>query len=540
MFRRRGKSAMQKYVLNKRRLAMKLHEHYQDEKENEEVEEEVEEIPAKKSKPTPKPKAKPMTKINQTPKVKRSKKVPQTPEIHPSDEQTMEANLISMPDDCIREIFIHLDATDLCSLSTQCRRLRSLTEYELFRRFPNESAKIATFEQNGYWFHYPGADKFLVCFAQFRKLSINNSLKNVQAIENLYEFIRAKKQSRVDEIYFKGCRQIRPQHGKALAKIVEVTKSVTFNKTKITGEFYKSILCHFPAMENLVLQNSLQIVCDIDKKNHWLKEEYPHLKDFSWFLDDEIHISDEVKMFFDLNKNIEHFSLYTKKIETVEQCEQKGIKITHLYFRITHDVEQKLKYLKTICQKNESLQLHLMFQDECRSQLTSNMKLFNELKLYLRGLYLDGSPPTIKLAKVIAESIYLKNLQLRHCKFIDSFAGLPELENLYVSRGMVEPTCLQIKNMMFQFATRAPNLKNLFFRNSCLPFRDFGFDLFNIERSKLEGATKMTIHVRTKSKERIAELSNMQVNYDMFNIKITDPEEPELVNPLVTDWLYTH
>ncbi|XP_031622203.1 uncharacterized protein LOC116340109 [Contarinia nasturtii] len=545
-YRRRGKSAKQKYVENRRLFNRLLHEHYEND----------EEIPPKKPKLTPKPRAvrtpKPKDAESQTPKAKRSKKVltpkieGKTPKVKRSkkvltpniEEQTPKANFMDMNNDCIREIMVYLDENDLCSLSTQCQRLRNLTKCELFRRFPNEPAKIERFEENGYWFRYPGVDKFIVCFAQFNKLSIGNAVSNVQSIENLYEYLQAKEHSRIDEIHFEGCRNIRPTHGRAMAKMVEQTKSVTFNRLKITGEFYKSMLCHFPSMENLVLRNSFDMVCEEGAHSNWLKEIYPNLKNFSWFVDEEIEVTDELKLFFEQNKTIKHFSLYTRRIETLKQLEAADIKITHLYFRITHNVEQKLLYFQTMCDNYQSLQLHLMFEDRCRSELTSHIKLFSTLKTNLRGLYLDGLPPSVKLAELIAGCVDLRDLQVRHCKVIDQFADLPMLENVYVSRGMVEGTQESIYNMIYQFATQAPNLKNLFFRNSCRLFESFNFRAINNKRSQLEGATEMTFHVRTKSKDRINELSNMQVHYDMLNIKITDRES--LPNPLTTDWLYTH
>lgn len=442
-----------------------------------------------------------------------------------------------MDDDCIHEILSYLDEDSLCSLGTQCRHLRNLTGFELFRRFPQQAARIKRFEQNGYWYRYPNDyDKFIVCYAKFRKLSIRNFLKSAKEIKDLQLYMQAMEQSRVDEIHFERCRHIRPAQGKALAKTIEATKSVTFNGCKMIGEFYTTILCHFPSMENLILRSSLEMVCEEKVKNKWLTEIYPNLKSFSWFIDDEIPVTDELKLFFKQNKTIKHFSLHTRRIETLEQL--KGIKITHLYFRVTHDVENKLNYLKEMCRNDESLRLHLMFADECRSQLTSHLKLFGELKTNLRGLYLDGLPPSKRLAIEIEQCIHLKDLQVRHCKFIEQFVTLPKLENVYVSRGMVDGTYRDIYDMIYRFATQAPKLKNLFFRNSCREFSSFRFDQINTVRSQLPGANKMTFHVRTKSKPRIAELARIRVHYDMLNLKITDVES--LANPLPTDWLYKH
>lgn len=547
MYFRRQKSAKQKYVENKRRFANLLNEHYENE----------DEIPAKMAKPMPKPKAvrKPKaTKTDQQPNVvKRSKKKPPTPVSasesendndknesmeFESAEQTLKTNFLTMNDDCIREILAYLNATDLCALSTQCRRLQQLTKDELDCRFPNISERIASFENDGYWFHFPVADEFIICFAQIRKLSIGNALSNAQTIENLKAFIRAKENSIVDEMHFEGCRNIRPSHGKAFSELFYKTKSVTFNRCKIIGEFHDTILDYFPLMENLVLWNSLEMTCNDDNQNNWLKFEYPNLKSFSWFLNEEITISNEMKLFFTQNKTIKHFSLFTQHIATLEKCTEAGIKITHLYYRITHDVKMILEYLKKMCRKEKSLRLHLLFEDECRTELTSNLKLFSELKNNLRGLYLGGVDVTVKLAEAIEKSIQLKNLQIRHSKHIEHFATLPKLENVYMSRGIVSATYSAIRNTMFQFATRAPKLKNLFFRNSCTPFLSFDFNRFNAERAKLLGATRMTFHVRTKSKERITEISQMQLYYDMFNIKIVDLED--LTHPLVNDWLYAH
>lgn len=538
---RRRKSAKQNYVENQRRFAALLNEHYENE----------DDVPAKKPKPTPKPKA---TKTDQNPKPKRSKKKAPTQEPENSeseidsenesmelepDDQTLETNFMDMKDDCIREILLYLNETELCALSTQCRRLQELAKDELDRRFTNISEKIVASENNGYWFQFPGADDFIVCFAQFKKLSIRNVLSNAQSIENLKAFIKVKEKSVVEEVHFESCRQIRPSHGKALAELFDKTKCVTFNRCKIMGEFHNVILGYFPSMENLVLWNSLEMTCDENDESNWLKFEYPNLKHFSWFLDEEIIISNEMKMFFAQNKTIKHFSLLTRRIETLDQCAVADIKITHLYYRITHDVQTILEYLKKLCRKEKSLHLHLLFADECRSELTASLKLFGELKNNLRGLYLGGLEPSKILAEAIGQSIQLKNLQVQHCKNVEYFAALPKLETVYMSRGIVGATSDRIRSTMFQFVTRAPKLKNLFFRNSCTPFREFNFGKYNAERAKLRGATKMTFHVRTKSKQRIKELSRMQSTFDMFNIKQIDLED--LANhPLASDWLYTH
>lgn len=543
---RRQNIAKQNYAENKRRSAELLNEHAESE----------DEVPAKKLKPSPKPKAvrkSKATKTEQQPKVKCSKKIPPTPEpeseceidsenesmeLESEEETTLETHFILMNDDCIRQILAYLNAADLCALSTQCRRLQELTKDELDRRFPNKSEQIESFEQNGYWFRFLGADAFIVCFAQFRKLSINNALSNQLSIENLKAFTKAKEASVVEDIHFEGCRKIRPSHGKALAELFDNTKSVTFSRCKIVGEFHDVILKHFPSMENLVLWNSLEMTCENNEKTNWLKVKYPNLKSFSWFLDEEITISDDMKRFFKQNKTIKHFSLFAWRIETLKACAEAGIKITHLYYRITQDVPTILDYLKQMCRKEKSLRLHLLFDDGCRPELTASLKMFGELKANLRGLYLGGVEPSKKLAETIGQCIQLKHLQVQHCKQVESFAALPKLENVYMSRGIVSHTTHRIRDTMFQIATRAPKLKNLFFRNSCTPFREFNFNKYNAERAKLPGATRMTFHVRTKAKERIAELSKMQLYYDMFNIKITDLED--LANPLTTNWLYGH
>lgn len=531
---RRQESAKQKYVENMRRSAIMLNEHYENE----------DEISVKK----PKRKA---TKTDQQPKVKRSKKMPLTPESESKsendsehelmkrapEEQTLETNFMDMNDDCIHEILAYLKSKDLCALSTQCRRLQDLAKGELDRHFPNISEQIDSFEKNGYWFRFPDANEFIVCFAQFRKLSISNALSNAQSIANLKEFIKAKEKSVVKKIHFESCRNIRPSHGKALAELIDKTKSITFKRCQIMGEFHDAILSYFPSMENLVLWNSLEMTCEEDDETNWLKFEYPNLKSFSWFLHEEISISDEMKMFFKQNKSIKHFSLFTERIETLEKCAVAGIKITHLYYQITHNVETILEYLEKLCHKEKSLRFHLLFEDECRTELTASLKSFRELKNNLQGLYFGGLEPSLKLAKAIGQCIQLKNLQVQHCKHVGHFAALPKLENVYMSRGIVRGTSHQILNTMFHFATRAPKLKNLFFRNSCTPFREFNFDKYNAERAKLPGATRMTFHVRTKAKERINELSRIPL-YDMFNFKRIDRED--LANPLVNDWLYAH
>ncbi|KAJ6634349.1 hypothetical protein Bhyg_17768, partial [Pseudolycoriella hygida] len=454
----------------------------------------------------------PNTSTNAKPKVKRLKE--SATESNP-DGQPSKSNFMDMNDDCIREIITYLDAYDLCLLSTQCRRLRNLTQFELFRRFPNETAKIKEFERNGYWFRYPGDNEFIVSFAQIKKLSISNEVSTAQAIEGLKEFFYAKEQSHVEEIHFEGCRSIRPAHGMALSKIVDETKSVTFNRCKILGEFYETILRYFTSMENLVLRQSLEMTCGKDEQINWLKQKYPNLKEFSWFFAEELPLNYvvELKMFFIQNPKIKHFSLYTKQIETLQRLEKADIRITQLYFRITRrgGVGQTLNYLKTMCRKDKSLRLHLIFEDNCRTELTSHLKLFVELNTNLRGLYLDKYPPAQSLTNAIAQCIHLKDLQVRHCKFIPQLiAALPKLENVYVARGMVGPTYQQILEMINQFTTQAPKLKNLFFRNSYLSFRDFNFNRLNQQRSQLPGATKMTFHVRVKSQQKIAELSNMQ------------------------------
>lgn len=452
---------------------------------------------------------------------------------NPPGEPASNATFMDMNDDCINEIFLYLDADDLCSLSTQCQRLQNLATETFMARFPAKVAQVHHFQENGHWLRYPGSDNHIVCFANFNKISIGNSVSNAKDIASLHHYLIAKEESRIDEIRFEGWRSLRPTYGKALADIVQNTKSVIFSRTKIFGEIHKAILCRFPAMEHLVLWNSVEMKCNDDDKDNWLMQEYPNLKRFSWFLKDEIGISDKMIQFFERNENIQHFSLYTNRIQTLERCFEAGIDVTHLYIRITRSVEYILEYLKTNC---GSMRLHLLFEDGCRSELTSNLRHLAAVKNNLDGLYFGALQPSQSLATAIGECVHLKHLQIKHSNGVDAFASLPNLENLYVARGVVDASFNAIWNTMFAIATQAPKLKNIFVRNSCRPFSQFNFQQFSMERSKLPNATKVTIHIRTKAPERRFEMSTMQLHYDMVDIKTVEAED--VVNPLVTDWLY--
>lgn len=467
---------------------------------------------------------------------KKQKKRPAQPIViykNPPGEPASETVFTDMNDDCIIEILAYLDAEDLSCLSTQSRRLQNLATESFMTRFPAKVAQVHSFEENEHWMRYPEYDNHIAAFANFTKISIHNSLTNAQAILSFDQYLKAKYESRIDEIRFEGWRSLRPIHGEAFADIVDRTKTVIFSRVKIIGEFYEAILCHFPAMERLVLWNSIEMTCKVGQKKNWLLKKYPKLKHLSWFLNEEMRIDDKIKQFFKINRRIEYFSLYTTTIETLKRCVEADIDVTHLYLRINDDVDNILKYLQKNC---GLMRLHLLFEDGCRSQLTATLRRLFDLKNNLEGLYFDGLPPDYRLAAVIGQCVQLKHLQIRHTDYVGPLASLPNLENLYMARGVVEINFKRNKNTIFAIATHAPKLKNIFIRNSCRPFYEFDFEQFNTYRAKLPDATKVTIHIRTKSRNRRSELATMQLHYDLFDIKTLEAED--IANPLVTHWLY--
>lgn len=292
-------------------------------------------------------------------------------------------------------------------------------------------------------------------------------------------------------------------------------------------------------MEELILWQNFEIVGQRGVKENWLSKKYPKLKHFAWYLKQELDVSTEMIIFFERNKQIEKFSLYTFDIETVKECVNHRINITDLYIHIENEenVVADLVYLREFCAADTSKRLHVSFDDSCREVLSKNHKSLLALQANVDGLYFDDRILAKPLAKIIAKFEHLKVLQAKSCQSLELLADLPNLEELYISRGIKLKSFPQVHDIMSTFISQSATLKILSVRNNAQPYRDFEFDEFDASRKNLDGAEDLTIFFKSDAEYRVDELAEMKLAYNTFTIAAAGVEDGK--NPLVNEYLHS-
>lgn len=444
----------------------------------------------------------------------------------------------TLNDDCVFEIMKWLPLDELCSLSSTCRSLQQLAQHFFTRRFPEQAGEIKEFENKNRFVKYNGNVKnYVKCFCKMPNISLDNSYSSPAKLAELKLVFQCRADATINKIRFEKWRKLRPIDGTNLAELLNQVTSVTLSDTVVDGDLYK-FFQHLPNMEELILWKNFDQVGQHQVKENWLSKTYPKLKHFAWHLNQELNVTTEMIIFFERNKQINKFSLYTANIETIKDCVNNRIKITELYIHINENVVADLQYIREFCDGDTSKRLHVSFDDSCRAVLSKNLKSLLALRTNVDGLYFDGRILHKPLAETISKFEHLKILQAKSCQSLELLADLPNLEELYISHGIKLKSFPQIHGIMSTFISQSANLKLLYVRNNAQPYRNFGFDSFDESRKNVANrADDLTIFFKSEAEYRVDELARMKLAYDTFKIAAVGVEDVN--NPLVTEYLYS-
>lgn len=448
-----------------------------------------------------------------------------------------ESSILSLNDDCLRDILDKLSLDDLCAISQTCVRFQELS-IDHFRRRHKEKVMIIENVQDGTWNVQPDDEKYVECFAIFiQNISIGKSCASNAALRELSTFYASDENAAIKELRFENWRPgILKSHGNSLAFILKDVESVTFSKTAVLGDLHDFILQFMPNMKSLTLWKNFT---EPENKTDWMNKTYPNLEHFAWHLESkEVPIA-RIKHFLDINPNIRSFSLQSKSPKTLNQLILQSIRVNELFFevdRVECDVSTVLDDLRIFFKQQPNSRLHLKCGDAIRKQLNFD-KLAN-LGPYIEGLYFEKGVIDAKLAKQLVTFENLKVLQvelgIRNAK---QLAAIPNLEEIFVYWGVNKQNFTSYSSSLLEYASQLPNLKKIYLRNNTIPFEKFNFKGLQRARRKLPGAQKLQIYFKTDETSHTGKLNKIDRNYGM--IEVVRVETENVKNPLVTEYLTT-
>lgn len=272
----------------------------------------------------------------------------------------------------------------------------------------------------------------------------------------------------------------------------------------------------------------------------WMSQPYPKLKYFAYHLDEELKVTDELKAFFQRNKNIEKFSLLSNNIQTVRQCVENGIEINELFFKSTCDIKVNLTILKDFCGDDLSKRLHLLFYSTTMLK-EDNLELFMSLKPNVDGLYFnDQQFFEDELVDAIKTFHQLKVVQLpptHHSFVVSLIADLPVLEevyiydNLYASEIGIDVNWFSKQaEIVSSLIERSRKLKKIFLWRT---HDTLQFEEYDKQRKELVGAEQLTVFLSVNSQWKF--LFKDKWKLDTFDVIVT--EKKHIRNPLVKIFL---
>lgn len=275
------------------------------------------------------------------------------------------------------------------------------------------------------------------------------------------------------------------------------------------------------------------------EKLQWRMQTYPKLKYFSYHLDEELKVTDELCAFFNRNQSIEKFSLLSSNVQTVRQCVEKGIEINELFLKLTGDMTVNLTVLKDFCGDHPSRRLHLLVYSTYALVQKNNLELFMSLKPNIDGLYFEEqSYFEDELVDAVKTFDQLKVLQITptHRSFVVSLiAGLPLLEEFYIYDNLYANENVDIDwfpkqtQIVSSLISGSKKLKKIFLWRT---HNTLQFEEYDRQRKQLDGAEKLTVFLGLIGAHPMyRSLFDGMWNVDSFEVVRT--ERKHIRNPLV-------
>lgn len=429
-------------------------------------------------------------------------------------------------DDCCREILRRLPLDDLCALSRTCMRLYNLCSEQFPLQYKSKVVYIDV--RDGELIMTPSNEEYVKCFAKHIQnvvLSDRVVASKLDAVQAFYSQSNSSEGAQtavnIKQISFEDCT-LTKAGGKAIADMLKTVETIRLCNFETADDLHDCILKHAPNLKCLKLQwNYSGIEYEFADQKGWLKKTYPSLETLEWYAYDP-YMEPNVKLikhFLHLNPNITKFSLFTNRVETINNFLANGVNIDELYFNMAGDcvlerpkvkLSKRILALKSLCDK-QNTKLHLLFKEGKSGHLDkmSSIKPKIEGFYFYEGVQMNG----------LSRFENLRSLMLRgNPNHVKMFADCPNLEEIYIEYEFCNECFDAFYDTILSFLGRSAKLTKLYFKNNIVAFTKFNFDKLNDVRMKLENAAKLKIYVRSKENERTGKLDDIKRIFNSFEI----------------------
>lgn len=452
-----------------------------------------------------------------------------------------DVSFMTLNNDCIFAILQKLSLSNLCAISQTCQRLQTLAFDHFKRCHKSKVLTITDAKENGQLVVWPKEEKYIRCFEKcIQNVTFEKSLAKKSILRDVYKVYRFKKMDKmapIKTLRIEGWgRGIRMSHRPALANLVKDVESITIANTKVLGDLNECLLKHIPNMKRLTLWQKFIEEPGTDTVN-WMQQIYPKLEYFAWHADQNVPVGG-LMLLFELNPNINFFSLYSKSRDTLGQLFNEGIRIDELFVVLNRsNMTAMFSDLQIMCEQQFCKRLHLKFSDAARPMLTTNLGPFMLLGPYIEGLYFEKLGIDMNLTQIIMTFDHLKVLQLNVAVNANFLSKIVSLEEIYAYWGVDKTNFNKYQAAMLTYAKNTPKLKKIYLRNNSQPFDRFDFVNLDLARKDLHGANKLKIYFKSEECSFTGKLNAIECDYDMVEIVRVETEHVD--NPLITEYLTT-
>lgn len=451
-------------------------------------------------------------------------------------------SLLSLNDDCIYAILGKLSLSNLCAVSKTCQRLHALASNQFPRSHKSKVMTITDVAENGDLVVSQKKEKYIRCFEKnIQNITFAKSIakkRTLREVNKAYRFKQADTLAPIKTLCIDGWgRGLRMTHRAALEKLVNGVESVTISNSKVHGDLNACLLQHTPNLKRLTLWQKFEEVAG-DTTINWMQQMYPKLEYFAWHANTELPVAD-AKQLFELNPNINFFSLYTNSRNTINRLLNEQIRVNQLYIEVKRvDIPAIFDELRSLCEQRLCDRLHLKFADWTRVMLTNQMARFIPLGPYIEGMYFEKVDIDVNFARIINTFDRLKVLQMSiHENSAAVLSKSLSLEEIFVYWGVNSSNFKAYHEAMLTYAGKTPTLKKIYMRNNSQSFDRFEFEAMNLERQQLNGANKLKIYFKSEEWNFTGKLSDICCDFD--TIEVVRVETERVDNPLITEYLTT-
>lgn len=261
--------------------------------------------------------------------------------------------ILSLSDDCFEYIFAWLTFDELCSIGGVCKHLQYIAGQYFRRKYPAKTMKISR--------------KFGKTLID--PCGIENFSNFVQNIEidgsevELFEFIHLNCSEKIRKLSLSGCHMLSNQHIDHLIRILHNVDTIELQCCVFAHGFYETFLKHCQSMQKLTIKSFLY-EWQYGRCGNWLKQHYSTLKHFEY---DGFDILDELRIFFQLNPNIQSFSSSSDMLQNLFRINQM-VKFRKITLKLKPSrldgIERVCDQLKILYAEQRFVEMHLMIDDK--------------------------------------------------------------------------------------------------------------------------------------------------------------------------------